>query len=98
MAHLGPVTAAQLGVVLGFPPSRIENSLLRLEAAGSILRGKFSDSRLDETEWCERRLLARIHRLTVARLRKQIEPVSRAQFMSWLLRWQHVAPGTQVGG
>ncbi len=51
-----------------------------------------------ETEWCERRLLARIHRLTVATLRKQIEPVTASQFMSWLLRWQHIAPGTQVRG
>ena len=49
-------------------------------------------------EWCERRLLARIHRLTVATLRKQIEPVTAAQFMNWLLRWQHIAPGTQVRG
>jgi ATP-dependent Lhr-like helicase len=51
-----------------------------------------------ETEWCERRLLARIHRLTVATLRKQIEPVTAAQFMQWLLQWQHAAPGTQVWG
>jgi ATP-dependent helicase Lhr and Lhr-like helicase len=52
----------------------------------------------DETEWCERRLLARIHRLTVGTLRKQIEPVTAAQFMRWLMRWQHVVPGTQVAG
>jgi len=51
-----------------------------------------------ETEWCERRLLARIHRLTVGMLRKQIEPVTAAQFMRWLMRWQHAAPGTQVAG
>jgi ATP-dependent Lhr-like helicase len=51
-----------------------------------------------EIEWCERRLLARIHRLTVATLRKQIEPVTKAQFMQWLLQWQHAAPGTQVTG
>ena len=51
-----------------------------------------------EIEWCERRLLARIHRLTVATLRKQIEPVTAAQFMNWLLRWQHIASGTQVRG
>jgi len=51
-----------------------------------------------ETEWCERRLLARIHRLTVGMLRKQIEPVTATQFLRWLLRWQHVAPGTQVAG
>jgi ATP-dependent Lhr-like helicase len=51
-----------------------------------------------ETEWCERRLLARIHRLTVGMLRKQIEPVTPAAFMRWLMRWQHVASGTQVVG
>jgi len=51
-----------------------------------------------QTEWCDRRLLARIHRLTVATLRKQIEPVTPAQFMRWLLRWQHVAPGSQLQG
>jgi ATP-dependent Lhr-like helicase len=51
-----------------------------------------------EHEWCDRRLLARIHRLTVATLRKQIEPVTPAQFMRWLLRWQHVASGSQVQG
>jgi ATP-dependent helicase Lhr and Lhr-like helicase len=51
-----------------------------------------------ETEWCERRLLARIHRLTLGMLRKQIEPVTAAAFMRWLMRWQHVAPGTQVMG
>ena len=55
-------------------------------------------AREPELEWCERRLLARIHRLTVATLRKQIEPVTAAQFMRWLLRWQHVAPGAQVQG
>ena len=51
-----------------------------------------------EIEWCERRLLARIHRLTVGMLRKQIEPITAAAFMRWLLRWQHVAPGSQVVG
>ena len=57
-----------------------------------------SSTQEHEIEWCERRLLARIHRLTVATLRKQIEPVTAAQFMRWLLQWQHVAPGTQVSG
>ena len=51
-----------------------------------------------EVEWCERRLLARIHRLTLGTLRKQVEPVTAAQFMRWLLSWQHVAPGTQAHG
>jgi ATP-dependent Lhr-like helicase len=83
---------------VGLPASEIEKSLLRMEAAGAILRGKFTDPKIEETEWCERRLLARIHRLTVATLRKQIAPVTSAQFMNWLMRWQHVAPGSQLQG
>ncbi len=57
-----------------------------------------TQAQVHDTEWCERRLLARIHRLTVGMLRKQIEPVTPAIFMRWLMRWQHVAPGTQVIG
>jgi ATP-dependent Lhr-like helicase len=97
MGHSGPVTASSLGTLLGVDPASIEKGLLRMEASGSVLRGKFTGE-TQETEWCERRLLARIHRLTVATLRKQIEPVTAAQFMRWLLRWQHVAPGSQVLG
>jgi ATP-dependent Lhr-like helicase len=98
VSHLGPTSASQLSKLLGLPAGEVEKSLLRMEASGSVLRGKFTDPKVDETEWCDRRLLARIHRLTVATLRKQIEPVTAAQFMRWLLRWQHIAPGTQVGG
>ena len=113
MSHLGPVTATQLSERLGIAPAEITNSLLRMEASGTALRGNFSGEAArashprphelplpaeHEIEWCERRLLARIHRLTVATLRKQIEPVTAAQFMQWLLRWQHVAVGTQVAG
>jgi ATP-dependent helicase Lhr and Lhr-like helicase len=102
MSHLGPTTATQLGETLGIGASEISNALLRMEASGTVLRGNFSGAAVPtqaaETEWCERRLLARIHRLTVVTLRKQIEPVTAAQFMQWLLRWQHAAAGTQVAG
>ena len=114
MSHLGPTTASELGETLGLPAAEITGALLRMEASGTVLRGNFSGRAAElrsagqpgaavptqaaETEWCERRLLARIHRLTVATLRKQIEPVTAAQFMQWLLQWQHVAPGTQVSG
>jgi ATP-dependent Lhr-like helicase len=98
MSHMGPATASELGEVLGVPCPEIEQALLRMEATGSVLRGKFAGDAKGETEWCERRLLARIHRLTVATLRKHIEPVTAAQFMNWLLRWQHVEPGTQAQG
>src|SRR6202453_3477917 len=114
MSHLGPATATGLGDALKTPAADISGALLRMEASGTVLRGNFSGAPLElrskgqpgavvptqqpEIEWCERRLLARIHRLTVATLRKQIEPVTAAQLMQWLLQWQHVTPGTQVAG
>ena len=98
MGHIGPVTAQALAYLLGVPAAEIEKALLRMEASGAILRGKFTDPSMQETEWCDRRLLARIHRLTVATLRKQIQPVTAAQFMRWLLRWQRVAPEAQLQG
>jgi ATP-dependent Lhr-like helicase len=105
MMHIGPTTSSQLGAFLSLPGSEIEQAMLRLEAAGTVLCGQFTDrvppssaAAGTETEWCERRLLARIHRLTLGALRKQIEPVTAAQYMRWLFRWQHVAPGTQLTG
>ena len=103
ISHSGPVTASHLASLLALPPSDIEKSLLRLEASGIVLRGNFTgaasaDIAPESTEWCERRLLARIHRLTLGRLRKEIQSVTPAQFMDWLLSWQHVAPGTQLLG
>jgi ATP-dependent helicase Lhr and Lhr-like helicase len=98
MSHTGPVTAKQIGTVLSVPGSDIEKALLRLESSGVVLRGKFSDPHSEQTEWCERRLLARIHRLTLGQLRKEIQSVTPAQFMNWQLRWQHVVPGTQLLG
>src|SRR5271169_3729833 len=98
MQHLGPTTASDLGSTLGLPASEIDKALLRLESSGAVLRGQFERKDPDHTEWCDRRLLARIHRLTLGRLRKQIEPVTAAQVMRWLLRWQHVAASSQVLG
>ncbi|MGA7793022.1 MAG: DEAD/DEAH box helicase [Candidatus Acidiferrales bacterium] len=98
LQHSGPIHARILARLFNLPESEISNSLLRIEAAGAILRGHFTDNRSDRIEWCERRLLSRIHRLTVGKLRKEIEPVTAAQFMRWLARWQHVAPGTLTLG
>ena len=52
----------------------------------------------DRIEWCERRLLARIHRLTLGTLRREIQPVTAATFMEWLADWQHVSRGTALRG
>jgi ATP-dependent Lhr-like helicase len=98
MTHTGPVTSTALATALGLAAPEVEKSLLRLEASGAILRGNFTDSATHDLEWCERRLLARIHRLTLGQLRKQIASVTPAQFMNWLFRWQHLAPSTQLPG
>ncbi len=98
MPYCGPVTAEIFSETLALPADEIEQALLRLESSGSVLRGKFKIAHGVQVEWCDRRLLARIHRLTIGTLRKQIEPVTAAQFLRWLFRWQHVAPGTQLRG
>ncbi len=98
LAHSGPTTAHALGELLGVAPSDVEKTILRLEASGAVLRGTFTNEAPGEIEWCNRRVLARIHKLTLGTLRKQIEPVNAAQFMRWLLRWQHVAPNSRLIG
>ncbi|HEX7832484.1 MAG TPA: helicase-related protein, partial [Thermoanaerobaculia bacterium] len=91
---LGPVTAAELAQSLRIDESDAEFALLKLEGEGVILRGAFSAQR----QWCERRLLARIHRYTLNRLRAEIEPVGAADFMRFLFAWQHVAPSSRLMG
>ncbi len=98
MLHSGPITAAELSHKLILEIFDVEQALLKLETTGLILRGQFRIQTGADQEWCERRLLARIHRLTLGYLRKEIEPVTPAQFMHWLLNWQHVAPQTQLHG
>jgi ATP-dependent Lhr-like helicase len=106
MECLGPVNSAALAHFIGLSEQKIEAALLRLESQGIVLRGHFTSWSAAATgagedlhrpqDWCERRLLARIHRLTISRLRKEIEAVSAADFLRFLLRWQHVQPGTQL--
>jgi ATP-dependent helicase Lhr and Lhr-like helicase len=85
---LGPVTAAALAEPLGVPPAQASAALLGLEQEGFVVRGRFRALSEAGEEWCERRLLARIHRYTIKRLRAQVEPVSPAGYMRFLLRWQ----------
>ena len=94
---LGPVTAKGLATSVGLPASDIEATLLKLEAEGFVLRGRFTPGS-EETEWCARRLLARIHSYTLNRLRQEIEPVSSTDFVRFLLAWQKVAPDQQMEG
>ncbi len=96
---IGPITAEALADKFHFRRDTIEIALAQLEAEGQILRGRFTPGLgQGETEWCNRRVLSRIHRLTLGRLRREIEPVTAADFMRFLYRWQHVASGSQLHG
>ena len=94
---LGPVTVEQLIASSGLTKLEIEAGLLRLEAEGFVIRGKFTPG-TTETEWSARRLLARIHSYTLNRLRQEIEPVASSDFIRFLLAWQKVAPDHQMEG
>jgi len=91
----GPMRVATLAERFGVSPDLIVSALLALEHEGQVLRGRFS---CDEEEWCNRRVLARIHRLTLGRLRREIEPVTTTEYLAFVDRWQHLAPGTQLHG
>jgi ATP-dependent Lhr-like helicase len=95
----GPTTSETLATRLELPQEAVHGALLRLEAEGQVLRGRFRHTQADSPiEWCDRRLLARIHRLTLGRLRREIEPVATVDFMRFLFQWQHVAPNTRLHG
>lgn len=91
MESIGPITVEQLAGFFRLGVSMVEQALLALESEGFVLRGKFHPGVVG-IEWCERRLLARIHRLTINRLRAEIQPVTLADFQRFLLSWQHVTP------
>ncbi|MCE2501652.1 MAG: DEAD/DEAH box helicase [Dehalococcoidia bacterium] len=93
----GPFTASEMAGMLGLSRSDVDTATAALENEGLILRGSFR-SGVDEEEFCDRRILARIHRATVGRLRREIEPVPQSSFMRFLFRWQHAATGWQTTG
>ncbi len=97
MDSSGPVMVAELAAKIGFAEDEVETALLRLETQGQVLRGHFRHMGGD-IEWCNRRVLARIHRATLGRLRREIEPVTALDFEAFLQAWQHVSPGTQLHG
>ncbi len=97
LGGLGPVTVDALAQSMAVSAADIEQALLRLQAEGYVMQGRFSADGA-ATEWCERHLLARIHRYTIGRLRREIEPVSRRQLMRFLFDWQHVSTATRLAG
>jgi ATP-dependent Lhr-like helicase len=96
LSLVGPTTATDIAESISLAPADVDAALLALESEGAVLRGSFEGRH--RVEWCDRRLLARIHRYTVNRLRAEIEPVSPADFMRFLFAWQHVDPSNRLRG
>ncbi|GAA0248376.1 DEAD/DEAH box helicase [Pseudomonas rhodesiae] len=97
LSAFGPQTLAEIAAPLALPATDIAQALARLEQEGYVLRGHFSPG-ADDEQWCERHLLARIHRYTVKRLRREIEPVALQDFMRFLFDWQHLSDETRGQG
>jgi ATP-dependent helicase Lhr and Lhr-like helicase len=95
---VGPTTSAAIAASLALPVSSIEAALAVLQAEGFAMRGQFTPGAVAEGEWCERRLLARIHRYTVKRLRAEIEPVEARDFLRFLFEWQRMTPEGRMEG
>ncbi|MDN8612147.1 DEAD/DEAH box helicase [Variovorax ginsengisoli] len=97
LGGLGPVSAPALAASLGLPGADIDAALGALQTEGSVLQGRFTPG-TPALEWCERHLLARIHRYTLKRLRQEIEPVEPRDFARFLFEWQRVAAASRVSG
>ncbi|MGN2243481.1 DEAD/DEAH box helicase [Frateuria sp. GZRR33] len=97
LGGLGPTTPAVLAASLAIDAADVEPALLRLQSEGYVMQGRFTPD-APATEWCERHLLARIHRYTIGRLRREIEPVSRRDLIRFLADWQHLTPDTRLEG
>jgi ATP-dependent Lhr-like helicase len=97
MDVLGPATAAELAALLGLERAPVETALAALEGEGAVLRGAFRPQP-QEVEFCNRRILARIHRATIVHLRREIEPVATSAFLRFLFSWQHLAADVQLDG
>ncbi len=94
---LGPVTQTALALPLGLEPDEIAAALIALETEGFALRGRFTPG-TNQDEWCDRRLLARIHHYTIRRLRAEIEPVAARDFLRFLFAWHHLTDETRPEG
>jgi len=97
LGGLGPTPVPPLAAALGVDTGDVELALIRLQSEGYVMQGHFSPD-APAIEWCERHLLARIHRYTLGRLRREIAPVSRRDFLRFLFDWQHVTPATRMSG
>ncbi|GAB3452822.1 DEAD/DEAH box helicase [Massilia terrae] len=97
LSGFGPQPVTAIAVSLALTEADTAIALAALESEGYVMRGQFTPGASEE-EWCERHLLARIHRYTIKRLRREIEPVEPRDFMRFLFDWQHLTPDTLLQG
>ncbi len=97
LGGMAVTTAQVLAAALAAPRGDIDVALLALELEGYVMRGRFTPGAAGE-EWCERHLLARIHRNTLGRLRREIEAVDVRDYVRFLCDWQRVAPQARASG
>jgi ATP-dependent Lhr-like helicase len=102
LGGMAVTTAAAIAAALAVERGDVEFALLALEREGYVMRGRFTSSTstpgAPDDEWCERHLLARIHRNTIGKLRREIEPVDVRDYVRFLCDWQRVSPATRVQG
>ena len=101
----GITTVDRLAEATTLTPGRVTAGLAYLEQSGFALQGSYTtdpgiavDTAPVEVEWVSRRLLARMHSYSRRTRRGGVEPATAQDFMRFLLRWQHVAPGCQLVG
>ncbi|HEX7496210.1 MAG TPA: DEAD/DEAH box helicase, partial [Candidatus Limnocylindrales bacterium] len=92
----GPFLADEPARRLGLAPARVEEVLERLLEAGTMLRGEFRPGGT-QREWCDPEVLRQLRRRSLARLRKEVEPVDQAVLARFLPAWQGVRPVTIAG-
>ena len=97
LSGFGPLRLGDIAGPLNLHPALVEQALAQLQTEGYVLAGHFTPGSVEQ-QWCERHLLARIHRYTVSRLRREIEPVELQDFMRFLLGWQHLGAANQLQG
>jgi len=93
----GPFTLEQLAERYSFPADWLSHTLDRLVATGVMVSGRLAPGATGR-QWCDRRVLERIHRHTLSLLRRQVRPVSLMAYTDFLLRWQHAHASSHVQG
>ena len=94
---MGPIEVNQLSDSLGLEESKVMQALIALEGDGFVFQGYYNPG-AELKEWCERRLLARIHRYTIQKLRSEIEPVAASDYMRFLFYWHGLVGEDQPSG